>query len=481
MIAAGDDSLTKICARLQMAPSTISKHLHDLEETGVIHQREDNHLKKWKYYELASAPVSQKIWMPNAGFLTTKRPSVVAGAGVAAVLIVAYALFYLSQQNAYTYVPISLTDPPQVPAGTQALYINYSSLSILAMSHGSYEWIPTNASGSINLLGLVNTSQIIGDVGLSPNAAVKAVRFNISSGEIVVDNITYPVYMVDRQITASIGSNARINSSSDIMLDFSPTVTTAYDQNTTLFVMLPSLQAVMVSAGRFDTRLKSGNISYLQERHPLPPSLLALFGKNNTSIKITNISLSTSAGVTRLNITMENTGKTNTTVFGMALMGLGALYGASNEIAVDNGIIEKADNSTISINTTKLCNLGDGHRPIIIDAPRDKVDILVCGFGDNASAALIRARLYSAITELGPMQLNFITNHNNRTLALLFQSDRPSGNNGYVIPAGSSITFRYTGTLPSGLEKTLNNSNMSNLSVAVLTNEGVYRSDMLGG
>ena len=50
LILHGTDNLSEISAKLDLAPSTVSKHLQDLEDSGAIRQREDEHIKKWKHY-----------------------------------------------------------------------------------------------------------------------------------------------------------------------------------------------------------------------------------------------------------------------------------------------------------------------------------------------------------------------------------------------------------------------------------------------
>ena len=44
-------TLTDISRELDLAPSTVNQHLRELEEVGAIKLAEEQHSRKWKYYE----------------------------------------------------------------------------------------------------------------------------------------------------------------------------------------------------------------------------------------------------------------------------------------------------------------------------------------------------------------------------------------------------------------------------------------------
>ena len=81
-----------------------------------------------------------------------------------------------------TAVPISLTDPPIVPAGTTVLFADYSSVGIhIAGNSNATGWIYSNTSGSVNLLSLINVSQEIATVNVPTNSVIDLVKFEINS------------------------------------------------------------------------------------------------------------------------------------------------------------------------------------------------------------------------------------------------------------------------------------------------------------
>jgi hypothetical protein len=63
---------------------------------------------------------------------------------------------------------VALTDPPSVPAGTSALFLNYSGVELITNSSPYF----VNESGSVNLLSLLNVSKIIATFSLPKSANV---------------------------------------------------------------------------------------------------------------------------------------------------------------------------------------------------------------------------------------------------------------------------------------------------------------------
>jgi DNA-binding transcriptional ArsR family regulator len=130
LISEGDNNLTTISKKLDLAPSTVSKHLHDLEDSGLIKQRGDTHIKKWKYYDLNPKVDGAKA---RNGQIRVSRVMIITAtlmAILASIYIINSYVLYNKVSVGAIQVPVSITDPPQVPQGTQALYINYSSLNI---------------------------------------------------------------------------------------------------------------------------------------------------------------------------------------------------------------------------------------------------------------------------------------------------------------------------------------------------------------
>ena len=249
MIADRDMTLSDISRELHLAPSTVSQHLHELVEIGALREVDNGHFGKFKYYglnrEFAGADAKRKGAGRLGAWAGRRRPLYALAflAAIFASFIMVYGMGPNVQKS--STVQVDLTDPPIVPAGTQALYMNYSSVSVRAVSNGTSEWIQTNSSGTANLLSLVNESQVIAGVEVPHNLRIDMAGFNITSAYIEVNGTAYPVEVRGHHILAQVYSDGRINSSSQVIVDISPVVLEGRRGNSTSFVMETRARAVL--------------------------------------------------------------------------------------------------------------------------------------------------------------------------------------------------------------------------------------------
>jgi hypothetical protein len=349
LISEGNDNLSEISEKLDLAPSTVSKHIHDLESANAIEQKSNPHVKKWKYYKIKGDSAAA---MPKGNGFSMKR-NPIAFAAIACALVALFALSYVYAGHASsgtTYVPVSITDPPIVPSGTQALYINYTSVSVHATYDGKSEWIPLNTSGRLELMSLINESQVIGEVGIASNSTIDQAEFNISSASITVDNVTYPVTVTKRQIVATVINGKEINDTSGVLLDFSPVVTPVYFENATKFVMDPSLRAAMIPGFGSGMQVQPGS----GQQFPLQRKYSDLFKGNDANLTIANASMNSAENETSLDITLKNNGNSSVTVVGAILMGDVSPYLPSNAQAFNGIAPEAAPGNAMGINCSQV-------------------------------------------------------------------------------------------------------------------------------
>ena len=508
LISEGDNNLSAISQRLDLAPSTVSKHLQDLEVSGAIVQKDNPYVKKWKYYKLNSENAPRKS--KDEGFATSGN-LFKAGAFVVILALVVGASFLYLQNNSSksVYIPVSLTDPPEVPAGTQALYINYSSLSVRLNYGGSSEWVSVNATGSLNLMSLINVSQVLGNVKITPNSTVDMVRFNITSSSITIDNATYPVQVMTKQVVAKAENNI-INKSSSILLDFSPVVVPAYSQNSTSFALFPSLRAAVVSNPGLHANSplptqNSGHARYSVQQYK------DLFRGGNASLAIESATLHSSGNYTTFNLDLLNNGTGNITV--MAVM----IYGNETPSEMPEAVIV---NGTAIVNASDIRNeqwqgnapanpgmMGSGGRMGPRPFDRNDSDVSInesavreAGAFLGVNAVLIRMPGHSGnilIRDIGaPYARMFVINKSmditrwpgidflvggNGTLfmpspqSMMTPTQRP----GYLLMPKSSVTLSYNGTLRmmgGGLLLTLPSG--GNYQIMVVTNEGIAQANI---
>jgi hypothetical protein len=223
---------------------------------------------------------------------------------IAIIVVVALVIFLTGgAQNlgimgaAPSGVPILLTDPPYVPAGTTSLSVNYSSVAVLYTNGSQSTWINAQGSGTVNLLSLVNVTELIANASVPKGSVISRARFNVSSASITINGTTYPVVTPSPQIIANISSNQAVNGSTSVIVDLSPIVVTVFTNNQTLFIMVPSVKAIVVG----NETVRTG----LHGKAPLPTNITTKFGPS-PNITVTGVSLDVIGNTTQLSMTVKN-------------------------------------------------------------------------------------------------------------------------------------------------------------------------------
>lgn len=233
-------TVSEISDKLNLAISTASQHIADLKEAGAIIEIELGHAKKWRYYRLnPDFQLNKEIEKNNAN----DKAIIFGTAAVIGIVAISLYLFSVYGGQSSNALLFSLTDPPIVPNGTQSLFINYSSLEIhITAQNGSSMWIPGKGNGTIDLLTLVNASQIIGLAGIPKNMSVDAVRFNVDSARIMINGTEYNVSIPNSQVSTQISPPA--SNSEEVLIDLFPTVGVVYNHNTVNFSLLLTMKAI---------------------------------------------------------------------------------------------------------------------------------------------------------------------------------------------------------------------------------------------
>ncbi len=337
-LTTGNKTLSDISAELGLAPSTVSQHLQELRAMGAIKEIENEHIRKWKYYELnpefnyQGSPIGTGI-TPDR--IPVKRLMFYA-VGIGIIAAVAYALFFSNSGTVSTFgtnstsVPITLTDPPNVPAGTNSLVITYSAVSAhvvgnmaakdgLMNDSGSNSvsgWIQSNTSGTVDLMSLLNVTEVIAKMNVPQNSIINMVRFNITSATITINGTKYNVTVPSGEVTAHIVGNNKVNSSSGVLVDLSPTVVALYTDNSTVFVMVPAVKAIVVPN---ESSVKvSSNVG---DKRKLRGDEITDLDNVHANISISNPSLSTSNDTVGMKVTVINMGTTNVTLTNLLIVG----------------------------------------------------------------------------------------------------------------------------------------------------------------
>ena len=244
-----------------------------------------------------------------------KTAYVVGGVAAVIVAVVALAVLFLySPGSAHDNIMISLTDPANVPYGTQSLNITYSSLSVHTIGANTSGWVSLSNTGSVNLLTLANSSITLGSFSAPNGTLINLVKFNISSVSMKINNTVYPVTLPSGQIVAHINSTAVVNGTAKLLLDLSPTIITIVTANSTIFVMVPSVRAVLVPHP-VSVATKPGTRVQLQERDK------EMLTDITPNISITSAYLSSLNNVTSFYVTVKDNSNTSVILKHILILG----------------------------------------------------------------------------------------------------------------------------------------------------------------
>ncbi len=256
---------------LELSPSTVSVHIAELERIGAIERVENGYTKRWKYYRIKSGfDIDKAIRVKEINII----PLILMGIVIAAFIGVGTFIGLMPHRGqATTILTIQLTDPPNVPNGTQGLLVSYSSLQI--HMRGSSEWITDNTTGIVNLMSLTNVSEVVGKLKVPMNTSVDIIRFNITSARILIGNRTYNVDVPNPQLSANIiGSGMAGNMS--ILMDMHTKIAAA--SNAT-FMLVTSLKAIAVNNIDANEQVGSTNQLNISVKNKLDQ----IGGGNNTT------------------------------------------------------------------------------------------------------------------------------------------------------------------------------------------------------
>lgn len=240
-------------------------------------------------------------------------------AALVIIVVLAAFLFYEGYINTIASsiqnnVFLHLTDPANVPAGTQSLTISYSGVQVHVINGNSSGWVNVAGSGSVNLTSLQNVTDTIGSLSAGNGNKIDMLRFNITSASITLNGTTSQVTVPSGRVTVNVVGSNSINGSMTVLTEFTPTVVTIYTANSTIYVLAPSVRAVVVPGVSATGRIKGlTNALTSQERESLDASAL--------NVSISAASLSTSGNVTSFSVTVRDNSNSSLSIMHVLIFG----------------------------------------------------------------------------------------------------------------------------------------------------------------
>jgi DNA-binding transcriptional ArsR family regulator len=312
----GAKTPSDITRLLGLSPSTVSQHLKELKESGRVEEFRDEHFKNIKYYRRAE----------NLPIFASNRTKIAIGALAIAVVAALLVSFSGSSQHnivvnaSGSNVGIFLTDPPQVPAGTQSLIVSYSSIEVQVTNKSGTSWYSINGSGTVNLMSLVNFSKALTSFKLPNNSIVDRLKISISNASIIINGTAYPVKIPENNVSVNVLYHASNGAPFDILFDMYPTVSAIVSGNQTIFIMSPSAAATTIN--------KSSNPYYV-EKQALPSGYVArlngdeenAIAQSRADIIITNASIATTENQSSIELSVSDKSNYSTRILGVLILG----------------------------------------------------------------------------------------------------------------------------------------------------------------
>ncbi len=199
-------------------------------------------------------------------------------------------------------VPVMMTDPAQVPSGTSALVFTYTSMKVNSTDPSGSGWVNAVGSGSVNLMAIQDSAQVMGYANLEAGSAIRQVMFNVTSVNITINGTTYSVPVSKPQVLVSISGNESINAASGVLIDYTPTVSAAFSQNSTVFIRVPAIKAAVVSGVNIQSAASIGATTALSA------GAKAALADITPDVRIVSSSIAASGNTTTVSIVVQNSG-----------------------------------------------------------------------------------------------------------------------------------------------------------------------------
>ncbi len=281
---------------------------------------------------------------------------------------------------------ILLTDPPSVPAGVTAVYVNYSSLAVHLAGLGDAGWVSTGAKGVIETLGLVNLTQTISS-GSVPAGSYNMIRLGIAGVDVTYGGKNYSATVSSGKLDITIVGGLKLNSSSDsaAVIDIRPTVLNLGNQTDPQFVVTTGAKALQVPSGEFKPEM--GNVGF---RSSLPQKGWFKSFAASHSDNLTAGSASLSASSFKVTLTNPTSDSVTIRMIIVTSAAAGTSPSSALDMLSDSVVFAVDSNGTIQLVTQRA--------------------------GDGSGVGQVRSLL---------------------------------GGNGFQLNSGSSVTFTFTGSISS--------------------------------
>ncbi len=310
---------------------------------------------------------------------------------------------------------VLLTDPPTVPAGVTAIYVTYSNVAVHVAHAGNQSgWTNANATGTINLMQMVNVSSTIATVKVD-TGVYNALRFNVSSAKVTYNGANYTAFVPRALLTVIIPGGIQVNSTTTAgaIIDMHPTVLNIGSRSTPEFIVNTAASAYGLPPGIVTRAIERiGTVMRIDDK----PWWQHINEQYTSNIQITSASVTSSS----LSVTIKNTGTQPVSLDAVTVAPVGSECGVA---------------APTNQRMLPLCFTGSAVFLVQNDSSLKSVSAFVF-------PTVIR-------TMMSGLQMGDQNSRSNSTSTIAAGTAYP-GSTGYALAPGQSVTLTYSGSISFG-------------------------------
>jgi hypothetical protein len=324
-----------------------------------------------------------------------------------------------TQANGQGTLSVLLTDPPTVPANVTAIYVTYSNVAVHVGDAGNQTgWTNANATGTIDLMQMVNVSSTIATLKVS-TGVYNALRFNVSSAQVTYNGVNYTAFVPRAELTVIIPGGIQVNSTTTAgaIIDMHPTVLNVGSRSTPEFIVDTAASVFGLPPGTITKAIEHiGAVIRIDNQ----TWWQRISQKYTSNIRITSATLTNSS----ISVTVNNTGTQPATLSTITVSPVGS---------------ECATPSTASHNqrAAPLCFTGSAVFLVQNDSSLKAVSAFVL--------PAIFLQVISGQAHHGGRESNTTTSSTTSS-----QANAYPGSTGYTLAPGQSVTLTYSGSISFG-------------------------------
>ena len=244
------------------------------------------------------------------------------------VLIIIIAFFFIFDNasfkntgfsSTHTTISLFLTDPFSVPAGTNAIIFNYSSIIISITKNNNESNISSTSEGYAVLQTDSNNKILLGYISVPINSTLNELKLKINNAEIEINSTFYNLTLINKTLDAVIVNKTAIKNNQSVLVYVSGSILPVFSDNSIMFFAEPS--AIAVTGNLY------GNQSIDINGTAMHPKISVI----NDSINITN-------NITNIALKLKDTSSVPVLLNTISLSGNMALLGSNNNAITANEI-----------------------------------------------------------------------------------------------------------------------------------------------